>query len=162
MVEIGAPPRQNGARFVEGIGDDTADAQIDLAQCGFRRHGPVECLPRKEPLRRGLIGALSDGRRHAVERHHFGGDAGGALEIVGRAGRNVAFEEENFGGAPAGHVLERNLCVGFDIDFRARFADRHEPAEPLLDRGDFFAGHELLELAIGNRIGLPGNVPVLV
>jgi|GEM_PF-5723905 len=30
------------------------------------------------------------------------------------------------------------------------------------NRGDFFVGHELLELAIGNRIGLPGNVLVLV
>ena len=30
------------------------------------------------------------------------------------------------------------------------------------DRGDLFASHELLELAIGNRIGLPRNVPVLV
>jgi hypothetical protein len=69
--------------------------KIDLAQSGFGSHGLVERLPR------GLIGALSEGLDHTIERHHFGGDLGGALEIVGRAGRNVAFEEENFGGAPS-------------------------------------------------------------
>ena len=42
--------------------------------------------------------------------------------------------ELEFSLVDAGHVLERNLCVGFDIDSRARFADRHEPAEPLLAR----------------------------
>jgi len=42
--------------------------------------------------------------------------------------------ELEFSLVDAGHVLERNLCVGFDIDFRSRFTDRHEPAEPLLAR----------------------------
>jgi hypothetical protein len=80
----------------------------------------------KEALRRRLIGALSDALSHAVEGHHLGGDIGRALKIVGRAGRNVAFEEENFGGTPAhehGDTIPQFACRQKKAVFR-RVLDR--------------------------------------
>jgi len=61
------------------------------------------------------------------------------LKIVGRAGRNVAFEEENFGGTPAhehGDTIPQFACRQNKAVFRRVLVDAHAHVEGRLDGRD--------------------------
>jgi hypothetical protein len=50
MVEIGVPPRQNGARFIEGIGDDAADALRSISRIvASEATGLSSACPKRNP-----------------------------------------------------------------------------------------------------------------
>src|ERR1700752_979741 len=58
-VEVGAPFCQDRARFVKSLGNDVADAEVNLPLRCCRSERFVKHLPGKEGMRRGLVGALA-------------------------------------------------------------------------------------------------------